>query len=270
MQSSKALHVINSKIKLFIALKLKEATKPIYCTNGVDLRLWLTVDVPKSFIITCFSTVMCGTNLKSQYIRGICNSSCLCIYQIRRINIQMLLRPKKILMGGSWNKRKGASPYYFHWLALDHEEYSFSMFLLLLLSYSYNLIDMSYTQWVVKIHSGFLVYSTTPLKHILRVSGLRTVSQFPPVLVLHWSHPIFWSLWTLPFYLLLLSSFLVTCWLLLPGSALPEAVCQVWICCAICSPVPGICRDAGAALMAWRMVRKPMWGVSPVKSSPRP
>lgn len=163
MQSSKALHVINSIIKFFIALKWKEATKPIYCTNGVDLRLWLTVGVPKSFIITCFSTVMCDTNLKSQYIRGICNSSCLCIYQIRRINIQMLLRPKKILMGGSWNKRKGASPYYFHWLALDHEEYSFSMFLLLILSYSYNLRDMSYTQWVFKIHSGFLVHSTTPL-----------------------------------------------------------------------------------------------------------
>lgn len=149
MQSSKALYVIHSKRKLFIALKLKEA-KPIYCTNGVDLRLWLTVGVPKFLILTCFSTFMCGTKLKSQYIRGIYNSSCLCICQIRRINIQILPRPNKILRGGSWNKRKGATclsllfPLACSWswgIFLQHV--SCTAFELLLLSSKYIIYPMS-------------------------------------------------------------------------------------------------------------------------------
>lgn len=239
MQSSKALCVIHSKRKLFIVLKLKEATKPIYCTNGVDLRLWLTVDVPKSSIFTCFSTFMCGIKLKCQYIS--CNSSCLCIYQTRRINIQILLIPNKILRGGRWNKRKGATCLFLLFpLACS---WSWGIFLqpvsptaleLLILSIKYIIYPMRC--WDSFKVPGLLRNIS---KHILRVLGLRTSSQLPP-----------------HFLVTLNLQSLVTCWLLLPESALPGAVCQVWVCHAICSAVPGICCVAEAALVGWRMVRK--------------
>lgn len=191
MQSSKALPVIHSKRKLFIVLKLKAATKPIYCTNGVDLRLWLTLDVPKSLIFTCFSTFMCGTKLKSQYIRGICNSSCLCIYQIRRMNIQILLRPNKILRGGSWNKRKGATC--LSLLFLLACSWSWGIFLQhvsptaleLLLSSSKDIL------YPISCRDSFKVpgLSHSMSKQILRVPGLRTASQFLAHFLVTLNHP---------------------------------------------------------------------------------
>ena len=104
------------------------------------------------------------------------------------------------------------------------------------------LINISYTQWVVKIQSRFLVCYTMSLSALSEHFAWEQNPSFHPICSVTLNSPYSGG----P------HSCLVTCWVVWPRSALREAEYRVWACHAsgaVGRPVPGTCSAAVAAFM---------------------